>query len=159
MKFIRVSGYSAAHPGQWVREPMTLVVAADDLAVTPAEYATQMRMPGMFVVMDEFEHEGPLEVATVVAMQRLSEVDVAETEFNQALAYHWNGAMLAHATAVLANPGPTPLTVEQTSAVLEQLANHPNYNHQIVQCYIETEEGLTLVQMQDGTLTTDITRR
>lgn len=157
MKFIRASGYASAHPGQWVREPMTLVVAADNLAVTPAEYTTQMRMPGLFVVVDEFEHEGPLEVATVVAMQRL--VDAAEVEFNQAMVYHWNGAMLAHATAVLANPGPTTLTVEQTSAVLEQLANHPNYNHQVVQCYIETEEGLTLVQMQDGTLTTDITRR
>lgn len=157
MKFIRVSGYAAAHPGQWVREPMTLIVAADDLAVTPAEYATQMRMPGMFVVLDEFEHDGPLEVATVVGMQRLSEA--AEVEFNQALAYHWNGAMLAHATAVLANPGPTPLTVEQTSAMLEQLANHPNYNHQVVQCYIETDEGLALVQMHDGTITTDETRR
>lgn len=112
------------------------------------------RKPGQFVVIDEFEHDGSLNEAIPVGMRRME--DSAADELNQAIGYHWNGQVLSHARQMLANPGPSPLSVEQTREMLDQLANHPNYHGQTVQCYVWKPGARTnaaLVEMKDGAVT------
>jgi hypothetical protein len=156
MKFLRCSGYGGDEEAN-IYPPMTVVVAADDLKVAPDEYRERMHMSGVFSVMDEFEHPGPLEDAVIVGMERQREREV--TERNQALSYHWNAAVLRIAREAVANPAPAPLTVKEITEVLLQLAKHDNYSGQSIECYTINDQGvMTQVMMKDAKVTTKVVR-
>lgn len=107
-------------------------------------------VPGpAFVAFDVFEHDGDLASAISVGRERWEAT--TQDEMNQAISYHWNGQMLAQARAVLMNPAPAPLSVEQVKDVLEQLAKHPNYKGQQVMCFVlDDNQNLTEITMQNG---------
>lgn len=70
-------------------------------------------------------------------------------ERNMEISYQWNANMLRYVKGVLMNPDPAPLSVEDCAAVLERLAQHPNYNNQTI--IVVANDG-TIVQLVNGTL-------
>lgn len=133
---------------------MTIIVAIDDLNVTPGEYEQTMRaaQPEIFAVYDLFPHQGPLKAA--VKDYKRGFERRKQIERNQAVAYYWNANVLAMTREMLVNPGPTPLDVDETSYVLTWLAKHSNYQGQTVRCYVWERDphNVTLVELADGNL-------
>jgi hypothetical protein len=155
MRYIRVTGWPpSGEDDNFVGPPFISVVAEADLTIPledfPAHMVTETNGV-LFVTHDIFEHDGELLSAVIEAGKRADPI-----EMQQAIAYHYNGLMLAHTTHVLVNPGPTPLSVWRTSEMLRQLAHHPNYRGQRVECFIwqgDVPDEMTVVSMKDGTIT------
>lgn len=147
MQFLRATAYTPV-------DQLTVVVSCDDLAITPEAYKQHMKgVPGpAFIAFDLFDFDGDLAAATAEAMKRMAARTRAEQD--QAIGYHWNGEMLSHARAMLMNPAPAPLTVEQMTDMLEQLAEHPNYAGQLVTtCVVDDDNNATVFEMKDGSVT------
>ncbi len=149
MKAVRVSMYGPE------LEVVTAVMVEDQLRVTIDEAVAEQRiLPGGYVVCDVFEtgDDGEPETrvmrATLEAVNRHAEH--AEYEKNAAMLYHWNAMTLAGVSegGVLTGSIPCPLTAETIIDVLEQLAHHPAYRHQLVMAISEDEQFVT---MRDGT--------
>lgn len=154
MKFIRTAAFFRdcldEDCAQLVKVPVVSIHAAEDMTVTPEEFREKLSQPDVFIVFDEFDYDGGKGAGYLAGALRGD----PENETNQAIMYFWTAQMLMHVKerGVLASPGPSPLTVEQTKEVLSQLASHPNYRGQTVESHVWTDNvnDRVLVRMQDG---------
>lgn len=134
--------------GPDLEHPVTMVIHEDELAV-PFEDAVreQKPLPGGFVVVDAFETKRDIVGATMEAVNRHAERQ--EREGHMALLYHYNAGYMQRTSeyGVLTQTIPSPLSAEEIIDVLEQLAAHPAYRHQLMVAIAEDER---IVTMRDG---------
>jgi hypothetical protein len=146
MRVLRASAYSV--DGVHV----TTVTPEDALTDTLESACWRMMQDGLLVVTDIFEVDDgmPIEEITVEAVQRMAER--GDLERHMALSYHWNASKLQTVSAAgfLGNPGRAPIPADDYRVVLEQLARHPNYEHQMV--VVHSLDDVVLM-MRDGEIT------
>jgi hypothetical protein len=149
MRAVRVSMYGPD------LEAITVVMVEDQIRVSIDELvATQRILPGGYVVCDVFEtgDDGSEETrvmrATLEGANRHAER--LEYEKNSAMLYHYNAMTCERVSegGVLTQTIPSPLSAETIIDVLEQVAHHPVYRHQLMVAISEDEQIIT---MRDGT--------
>jgi hypothetical protein len=133
-------------------EAVSPIVRESDLTVPLKEMA--VAQPGVFTITDVFEidDDATFEDALAMGLSRMGER--AETERFMALHYYWHANQLSRLAVggTLANTEPAPLTVEELTESLSQLANHPDYRGQTIR---SIAHDWTFVVLADGEVTTE----
>jgi hypothetical protein len=129
-------------------EPITMVLHEDELAVPFTDAVRDAKpLPGGFIAVEVFETERDAVGATLEAVNRHAQR--SEREHHMALMYHYNAGVMERITegGVLTQTIPSPLSTAELIDVLEQLAAHPRYRHQLMVAISEDEQ---IVTMRDG---------
>lgn len=147
MQFLRVTMWESP------LKHTTAVVSPDDfIHATVDEFIHATMPPGAFYTKELFECDAlETDPRVMVKAMRLFDENIKD-ERNMAIMFFYDVEMLAHVKShgVLAASEIAPLTAEQVSAVLEQFARHPRYEHQTR--VIPTKDGF-IVTMRDGAVT------
>lgn len=109
--------------------PAMIVMRAQDMTMPPEEVGRPDGVPGL-IIHDTWEMpDGELEAAIAEAMMRADKREEAET--HMATLYFWTAAWLTRMKegAPIMTEKPNPLTRDDLVTVLQQLADHPDYNH------------------------------
>lgn len=138
MKVLRVTVYSPLPD----LLPTSMIVREVDLRGDIADAVqSQQDAPGMFVITDVFEADAGAEIedVTLVAIQRQTEAVMVERDM--AVLFYWDAAHMSRVKkgGTISTSKPAPLTHEQVTTVLLQLANHPDYDGHTVICH--TRDG------------------
>lgn len=135
-------------PGYPGRLVMT-VVRDVDVTVSLEEYVAKVAQPGLFTLFDVFDvrDDCSIERATEMACERQRQR--AERETAMALFYHWNAGRLPmlRPGGVTTATRPAPLSVEELTEAMKQLARHPDYRSHTV---IAIAEDGTVLSMRNG---------
>lgn len=133
-------------------EATTPIVRQCDMAAPLEEIA--VAQPGMFSITDIFEvdDDATYEQTMAIGLERMKAR--YEREQNMAMHYYWHAQQLRmlNATGTLGNTEPAPLSVEELTESLTQLANHPDYQRQTIR---SIAEDWTFVVLKAGEITTE----
>lgn len=148
MRAVRVTHY-----GQMTNTPTFAVTLDGETADTLEGLRCNARMPGSLILVNIFDVPDGTTIAEATYLGGLARRGYEKVEQAQATLYFWLADHeLPHLPPRISacTPGPTPLNREQIADVLEQLAQHPNYQGQ--RLGVPADDDSMVVLGYDGTI-------